>query len=212
MSELNKALINIKCELQKAKINKSGKNAHAGFTYFELADFLPNLNELMKKYLVNDLVSFTHDTASITLILGEESQTYSMPFVISETPLAKSGKKMMQDIQYLGALTTYYKRYLYQNAFGISDGEVIDSLDNEKIENKQLNSEKKRLCDALKNKGFDNAKIVSLVKFYDCGEDKDKIISVIDNLNDCVIKFNDNDLVTKDVTLGYDSSLRKDLV
>ena len=39
----------------------------------------------------------------------------------------------MQDIQYLGALNTYYKRYLYLNAFGITDGEVIDSLDNKEI-------------------------------------------------------------------------------
>ena len=39
----------------------------------------------------------------------------------------------MQDIQYLGALNTYYKRYLYLNAFGITDGEVIDSMDNEEL-------------------------------------------------------------------------------
>ena len=39
----------------------------------------------------------------------------------------------MQDIQYLGALNTYYKRYLYLNAFGITDGEVIDSMNNEEM-------------------------------------------------------------------------------
>ena len=27
-------------------------------------------------------------------------------------------------------MNTYYKRYLYLNAFGITDGEVIDSMDN----------------------------------------------------------------------------------
>lgn len=40
----------------------------------------------------------------------------------------------MQDIQYLGALNTYYKRYLYLNAFGITDGEIIDSMDNSDLE------------------------------------------------------------------------------
>jgi hypothetical protein len=35
----------------------------------------------------------------------------------------------------LGALNTYYKRYLYLNAFGITDGEVIDSMDNTKHQN-----------------------------------------------------------------------------
>ena len=45
----------------------------------------------------------------------------------------------MQHIQYLGALNTYYKRYLYLNAFGITDGEVIDSIDNNDI--KQQNQQ-----------------------------------------------------------------------
>ena len=35
----------------------------------------------------------------------------------------------MLDIHYLGALYTYYKRYLYHFAFGITDGDVIDALD-----------------------------------------------------------------------------------
>ena len=42
----------------------------------------------------------------------------------------------MQDIQYLGALNTYYKRYLYLNAFGITDGDVIDAMDNQQEQKK----------------------------------------------------------------------------
>ena len=38
-----------------------------------------------------------------------------------DTPLNKQGQSSIQDIQYLGALNTYYKRYLYLNAFGITD-------------------------------------------------------------------------------------------
>ena len=52
-----------------------------------------------------------------------------IPFIMFETPLNTKGAKSMQDIQYLGALNTYYKRYLYLNAFGITDGDVIDALD-----------------------------------------------------------------------------------
>ena len=69
-----------------------------------------------------------------------------MPFVIFETPInTKKDKetgevkevKSMQDIQYLGALNTYYKRYLYLNAFGITDGDVIDSMDNNDLKAKK---------------------------------------------------------------------------
>ena len=41
----------------------------------------------------------------------------------------------MQDIQYLGALITYYTRYIYKLAFGITDGEVIDGMNNEDLDN-----------------------------------------------------------------------------
>ena len=126
---LNESIITIRVELQKKKIIKSGKNPHARFGYFELKDYLPSLNELMHKYSVNDQITFTQDQAILKLIKGEETQEYSMPFRLFDTPLTNAGKKSMQDIQYLGALTTYYKRYLYNNAFGITDGEVIDSMD-----------------------------------------------------------------------------------
>ena len=147
---LNESIIEIRCELQAKNLKKSGKNKFAGFDYFELSDFLPTLNELMKKYKINDVFTIKDGIASLTLILGEEKQEYTMPFVIFDTPLTfkkdKNGNYVkdkngdyvqvpsMQDIQYLGALNTYYKRYLYLNAFGITDGEIIDNMDNSDLE------------------------------------------------------------------------------
>ena len=51
---LNKSIIDIRVDLQNAETKKSGKNAFAGFTYYELSDFLPKLNELMQKEDMND--------------------------------------------------------------------------------------------------------------------------------------------------------------
>ena len=126
---LNEAIASIRVKLQKADLRKTGKNKFAGFEYFELADFLPTLNELMEKEGVNDLFTIEENKAILTLIKGEEKQSYMIPFIMFETPLNIKGAKSMQDIQYLGALNTYYKRYLYLNAFGITDGDVIDALD-----------------------------------------------------------------------------------
>ena len=143
---LNESIISIRVKLQNAKLKKSGKNKFAGFDYFELADFLPKLNELMLEEGVNDRFYIKDDYATLELQKGEEINTYTMPFVLFETPLTykkdKAGNFIknkegdyiqvpsMQDIQYLGALNTYYKRYLYLNAFGITDGEVIESMNN----------------------------------------------------------------------------------
>lgn len=131
---LNESIISIRVKLQSSKIKKSGKNKFAGFDYYELSDFLPTLNELMKEEGINDVFTISDNVAKLTLIKGEEHQDYTMPFVIFDTPVNKDGKPSMQDIQYLGALNTYYKRYLYINAFGITDGEVIDSMDNDSLE------------------------------------------------------------------------------
>ena len=127
---LNESIIKIRVELQKRNIKKSGLNKFAGFGYFELSDFLPTLNELMLAEKVNDQITIDNNVISLALIKGEERQVYSMPFVIYDTPMNNKGGKSMQDIQYLGALNTYYKRYLYLNAFGITDGEIIDTMDN----------------------------------------------------------------------------------
>lgn len=127
---LNESIIKIRVELQNSKLKKSGKNRFAGFEYFELSDFLPRLNELMLEEGVNDLFTIKDGEAKLTLIKGNEKQEYTMPFVMFNTPLNKNGQPSMQDIQYLGALNTYYKRYLYLNAFGVTDGEVIDGMNN----------------------------------------------------------------------------------
>lgn len=127
---LNESIIKIRVELQNSKLKKSGKNKFAGFDYFELADFLPRLNELMLQENINDRFYIKDDYATLEVQKGDEINTYTMPFVLFSTPLNKSGQPSMQDIQYLGALNTYYKRYLYLNAFGITDGEIIDGMNN----------------------------------------------------------------------------------
>ena len=139
---LNESIINIRIKLQNAKLKKSGKNKSAGFDYFELADFLPKLNELMLEEKMNDRFYIKDGYAILELQKDEEINQYTMPFTMFETPTYRrenrdTGEvydvKSMQDIQYLGALNTYYKRYLYLNAFGITDGEVIDSMNNDEI-------------------------------------------------------------------------------
>ena len=134
---LNESIIKIRVDLQKSKLKKSGKNKFAGFEYYELSDFLPKLNELMLENKVNDIMTIEDGNATLKLTKGEEIQSYSIPFVMFDVPKNKNGGDSMQHIQYLGALNTYYKRYLYLNAFGITDGEVIDSLDNDNIQLQQ---------------------------------------------------------------------------
>lgn len=172
---LNESIISIRVKLQNAKLKKSGKNKFAGFDYFELADFLPKLNELMLEEGVNDRFYIKDDYATLELQKGEEINTYTMPFVLFETPLTykkdKAGNFIknkegdyiqvpsMQDIQYLGALNTYYKRYLYLNAFGITDGEVIDSMNNNDLSKNSEPDYRKELIKYCKENNIDMNKV-----------------------------------------------------
>ena len=163
---LNEIIIKIRVELQNSKIKKSGKNKFAGFQYYELSDFLPKLNELMLENGVNDNFTIKNDLATLILIKGDERQEYSIPFVMFDTPLSKSGKESMQPIQYLGALNTYYKRYCYLNAFGITDGEVIDSMDNSNNAPRKKQQPSKFMNDLLsltENKPENNALVKKLL-------------------------------------------------
>ena len=83
---------------------------------------------------INDIFTIKDGIAKLILLKGDERQEYEIPFERFTTPVNKNGQASMQDIQYLGALNTYYKRYLYLNAFGITDGEVIDGMNNEELE------------------------------------------------------------------------------
>ena len=186
MTTLNESIINIRVKLQNAKMKKSGKNKFAGFDYFELADFLPKLNELMQEEGINDLFTIEDGKATLTLIKEEEgkdvqTQVYSIPFILFDTPVnlkqdTKTGEireiKSMQDIQYLGALNTYYKRYLYLNAFGITDGDVIDAMDNGSTQAKKVMATEKQIA-KVKELVSD---IPSMLKYYNVEKIEDLTI------------------------------------
>lgn len=126
---LHEKIMHIRVELQQAGLKKSGKNSYQKFTYFELSDFLPTANVLMNKYGVSDEIHITRDEAKLILRdNSDDTLEYTIPFVLFDTPANKNGVKTMQDIQYLGGLITYSKRYLYYMALGISDGEVVDAM------------------------------------------------------------------------------------
>ena len=125
---LNESIITVRAKLATASLKMSGYNDRSNWHYFELSDFLPTLTALMMEENMNDRFYIKGEEAILELIKGNEKQEYTIPFVKYDTPVSSKGSKLMQDVQYLGALTTYYRRYLYVSAFGISDGDIIDSM------------------------------------------------------------------------------------
>jgi hypothetical protein len=122
-----KKLQTVAVELQKTEIKKSGENKFAGFKYFELSDFLPTVNELFLKNNLAGFCSFNNELAILTIVDTEKGDKIEVT-----SPMVQIAMKGANEIQSLGAVQTYSRRYLYLAALGIVENDVVDSkpLDN----------------------------------------------------------------------------------
>jgi hypothetical protein len=112
--------------LQNTKLNKSGKNKFAGFSYFELSDCIPQVTEIFNKIGLCGVVSFTADTAYLTV-----HETEGDGFITFTSPLVMAENAKGQAIQSLGSTHTYFRRYLWLMCMEITENDVIDAVDQE---------------------------------------------------------------------------------
>lgn len=122
---IHQKLQKCRVELQKSDLKKSGENKFSHYTYFELSDFLPKVNELMDKHSLTAIFHFTLEEATLTIINTEnigETIVFSTPVTVAEL-------KGCHAIQNIGATQTYARRYLYVMAFEIAEGDVLDNTE-----------------------------------------------------------------------------------
>ena len=138
-------------ELQKMNLKKSGNNKFAGYKYFELADILPAINELQVKYNLFSFVEFTEDLATLTIVSTEDGSTVKFT-----SPMSKATLKGCHEVQNLGAVQTYIRRYLYTNAYEIVEADALDSThgrDEQAAPRKLSDAQVKRLIAIASSKG-----------------------------------------------------------
>lgn len=108
--------------LQKMNLKKSGENKFAGYDYFELQDFLPPINELFMEEGLFGQVSYTAELASLTIINTDKPEEQ----IVFTSPMASANLKGCHDIQNMGAVETYQRRYLYTTALEIVEKDALD--------------------------------------------------------------------------------------
>lgn len=113
----------MRVDLQNMNLKKSGENKFAGYKYYELGDILPPINKLMLENNVAAVVSFRDDFASLTLVNSEQPEE----FLTFYSPMAGATLKGAHDIQNLGAVETYQRRYLYMTAFEVVESDFFDA-------------------------------------------------------------------------------------
>jgi hypothetical protein len=154
---IHERMATIKVELSKLKFEKSGHNKHLNFKYHELQDFLQHVTKLNKEHGVNEAISMTNDLATITLTSTEEphdSYQVTVPFVMADM------QPKNDVIQKLGATLTYIRRYLYVQAYAITEGDAVDAQD--------LNAIEKEKDTVYTNNKKD---VENIIKGYNLGKD-----------------------------------------
>lgn len=109
-------------ELQSKKLKKSGKNKFAGFTYYELNDILPQINQIFYDLKLFSNFSIKENLAVLTITDWEDETFQEFTSPIEELELKGCTK-----IQALGGVHTYMKRYLYLNALEIVESDMLDA-------------------------------------------------------------------------------------
>ena len=122
--------MNVYEKLAKARVmfqennpKMSGKNTYAGYTYFELSDILPVINKIGAEIGFVCEVSLSKDEA-VLLFRNTEKTDESICF---HSPMSTASLKGCHEVQNLGAVQTYLKRYLYQNAFEIVESDALNA-------------------------------------------------------------------------------------
>ena len=114
----------VRVELQKKNIKKSGENTYSKFSYYELSDFLPIVNELFLTHKITSQFSLFKDRAELKLIDAESSETLTFETAVNHDIQLKQ----VTGMQIIGAVNTYAKRYCYYNALELTENDLLDSV------------------------------------------------------------------------------------
>ena len=117
-----KKLVEARLKLQGMELSKSGHNKFAGYRYFELGDFLPAIQTIFKEVGLVDAISFTQDLATMHIYDIDDGSS-----VTFTSPMGSAQLKGCHEVQNIGAVETYQRRYLYVTALAIVEHDALDA-------------------------------------------------------------------------------------
>ena len=119
---VHKKLMQARIELQGTQLKKSGLNKFAGYSYFELGDFLPTIQAIFNRIGLCGVISYDKEYATLTITDVEDGTV-----VVITSPMAEASLKGTHPIQNLGAVETYSRRYLWMTAMEIVEHDILDA-------------------------------------------------------------------------------------
>lgn len=109
--------------LSEEGIKGSGKNTYSNYNYVSLEDIIPKIIKLMSDNKVSSFTSFTNDMATLTLVDCEKPDAT----IAFTSPMSTAKLKTCHEVQNLGAVQTYLRRYLWITAMEIAESDPVDT-------------------------------------------------------------------------------------
>ena len=120
---VHRKLMQARIELQAKPITKTSVNKFAGYTYFELGDFLPTVQQIFNELGLCGVVSFASDIVTLTIVDVEGGGQIEIT-----SPMSEANLKGCHPIQNLGAVETYTRRYLWVTALEIVEHDAVERI------------------------------------------------------------------------------------
>ena len=130
--------MNVRQKLAKArlyflnqKVQKSGKNMHLEFKYFELEDIVPPAIRIFARVGLTTNIEFTYDKAVMSVFnadnIDEAPLTFTVPYREVKPIISNQGKEVTNPMQALGSSITYLRRYLWMAVLDITEPDDVDA-------------------------------------------------------------------------------------
>jgi hypothetical protein len=113
-----------RAKFHSIELKKSGHNKFAGYKYFELGDFIIPALGIFKEVGLTGIISFGKEEASLTIVDVDTENR-----IVITSPMSTAALKGCHEVQNLGAVQTYLRRYLWVAALEIVEHDAIDSSD-----------------------------------------------------------------------------------
>ena len=110
-------------QFHMVKMEKSGKNTFAKYDYFTLSDFIKPALKVMSANGLCATVSFSADIATMTIVNIEKLDEH----IVITSPMGSALLKGCHEVQNLGAVQSYLRRYLWVAALEIVEHDALDS-------------------------------------------------------------------------------------
>jgi hypothetical protein len=109
-------------KFHELKLEKTGRNTFANYNYFELGDFLIPALKVFREVGLCAYVSFDKDIATMTIVDMESNERMTIT-----SPMGSAALKGCHEVQNIGAVETYQRRYLWVAALEIVEHDALDA-------------------------------------------------------------------------------------